>query len=303
MKIPIISTIKTGLKQYVKTIDYRLRPNRNFELSENFDTFSRRKYPDFIYNVTASPIKMKTRIYGEQLLDSVSEVTPEFYKSLSPKKLKAIRVGTAVNIANRAAIIENIAQIIKNIFDNRFGKDSYVFISVGRSLSATAKCLEFMGVETRQLPFSGVHNSKIVDVDKIISQRGFNKYVDFLYEQGLDNKSKKHIFCDYCFSGETLRTFKEIIEAPEVGLKSKNNIFININKALHCVEEKHPRFSKPIEEFLSYLNGQFFDNVANIGRLSIRHLSNVKSALTPEVPEYTKLLNFSLLDILNLKKK
>ena len=235
MKIPKISTITSGLKQYVRKVDYKLRPNSSFQLSENCDTFCREDYNDFIHNINTPPRPKKYLLSGIDLINIIPGFNQEIYKALDPEAIKALRGTIPSNFVRRSVLIENAAQIIKNIFDNKFGKDNYVFISVGRSLSATAKCLEYLGVESKHIPFSGAHGFSS-NIDSIIKQPEFNKYVEFLKSQGLEDKSKKHIFCDYCASGKTLKTFKKLIASSEVGLKSDNNIFININKVLENPE-------------------------------------------------------------------
>lgn len=305
MKIPKIATIRTSFQQCLKKAELKLYPNRRFSLSENFDTFCRE---DYLKNINNSKLQLgmsekAKRKLGIKLINNISEMTPETYKKLKPSEKENIRMAIPKEITQISVKIEYISRIIKNVFDNKYGKDNYVFVSVGRSLSATAKCLEFIGVKTINIPFSGVNAFPFSkpNIPSILNQPGINKYIKFLEEQGLANQDKKHIFCDYCITGKTLNTFKQIIESPEVGLKSSNNVFVHINKCLQQIGKKRPEYNKVIQNFIFDLTFQTYDNVASIRSLNYKKLFNIDNARKPTDSNSAKFMQFCLLDIINSK--
>ncbi len=302
MKIPKISTIKTSFNKYLNRVENRLYPDTRFKFTESYDIFCKESYSDKIDRTYSGNSDASSRELARILLQLKRPFTQNEYKKLNPSVLESVRDRIPLDFLETAEVITDNAKIIKNIFDNKYGKDNYVFISVGRSLSATAKCLEFMGVESKSIPFSGVHSIfESPDLKKITNQEGFDEYAKFLREQCSNYKDKKLVFCDYCCSGRTLKTFKNIIESSEVGLKSKNNSFININKVLTKICSNNTRLNSKIYIFIDYLRAQRFDEVASVGKLDVRRLKLVNQALKPAYPEKSRMLQFCMLDIENFK--
>lgn len=304
MKIPKISTINTTLNKCFNRVENKLFPNSRFKFTESSDIFCKESYSDKIERNFSANCNFASQEMAKILLQQKRPFTQQEYQKLSPSIVDAVRNRIPLSVFETAEIITDNAKIIKNIFDNKYGKDNYVFISVGRSLSATAKCLEFMNVESKSIPFSGVHSIvESPDLKTIINQEGFNEYAKYLREQCSGYKDKKLVFSDYCSSGRTLKTFKNIIESSEVGLKSKNNSFININKVLTKICSNNPGLNSKVYIFIDSLLAQRFDEIASVGKLNVRRLKLVNNALEPDKLEKSRKLQFCMLDILNSGKK
>lgn len=295
MKIQKISALTSRVQNYIKKAENRFCPKWRFPLSENADTFCRHGYSLSFprYSYTSNEVKK-----------ILNELTPTSYRKLSPGKLELVRSQISDNTADNAECVVNMSKMLKNIFDNKFGESNYVFVSVGRSLSAVSQCMQFLGVKTRRLPFSGCarHYYRGISND-IVKQNKFYKYKTFLETQLAHTDDKKYIFCDYASSGSTLKTFKELLNHPEVQLGSKDDVFLDINRVLYKVNKKNPILHDEVYNFAFKLSWQNFDIYADIGYLYYKDLGKVSKSLKPDHPMDAKSFRFCLMDILSQGNK
>lgn len=229
-------------------------------------------------------------------------INKETYSKLSSEELLAIRAQLTSDLVDDAETLIDTAKIIKKLFDINYGENNYTFISIGRSLSALAKCLDFMGVETKQIPLSaccGYTQNEHEIVDNMTNQYGFQKYKNFLETTLQEGTNKKHIFCDYANTGKTLKVFELLLNDPKVKLSTPNDTFIGINTALYNINnDNNKKFLASIKKFTRKLHRQDFDKYAEVKYLPYKVLEEFESALQPECIQLNSLLKFSMLDIL-----
>ena len=316
MKIPSIRNIKF-------TINSCLQNLRIFSAGGNFadypkliknllltrDTFYRSSYPELILHESVEP--GDTFLY-KTVLKKLKQFTHKDYDSLTKDEIRAIRANITVQTAQNAETIVNASKLVKKVFDKKYGEGNYVFISVGRSFAALAKCLEYMGNETRCIPFSGASNiTEKTSVQKILHQSGFQKYLDFLNSEGLSPEQVKeshkyYLFCDYAQTGNSLTAFKRIVTDKSVGLQLHNVRFLKLNKILCNIADNLP------DEFL-FLNSrlmdmewelisQGFDGYSSVKYLAYNHLGEIASAVNQPLETSAKNMQFCLLDILHADK-
>lgn len=227
----------------------------------------------------------------------------EKYANLSDNELLKIRANLSSDLINDTKALVSSSKIIKTLFDKKFGEGMYTFVSVGRSLSAMAKCLEVMGVETKQIPFSGCGKEKIKNiVNTMVEENGFENYKNFL-EKNLEKKENhKYIFCDYIYTGRSLKAFKTFLKHPDVDLHSRKSEYIGINKFLSKKGTKNKEDIKTIKIFNNLLYEQRLDKYAEIKSLNFSELENLNTSLEPTWRAENNLIRFCTLDMLKNPK-
>lgn len=134
----------------------------------------------------------------------------------------------------------NTAKSLKHLYDEEYGEGNWEYVSIGRSCANIAKTLTKLGVKSYIIPISGLQGG-INDGKELTRQKGFEKYKNFIYEQGLnpleiENSGKTYIFQDYCDSGKSLRLFEQFIRSEQMGLDKENIVFKGINDSLfECI--------------------------------------------------------------------
>lgn len=307
MRIFNFNTIKTGIYNCANAVKTGLHLNsKNIfkkDAIDNLDTFCKESYAKKILHYANDDYK---RYIYKNIFRNIDSFTEADYKKLSKEELGAIRANISVDVAEDAENIVNSASTIKNLFDNKYGKDGYVFISVGRSFSPIANCMKKMGADAMSIPISGLanHTEKGVTAE-IIKQSGFKKYKHYLYNLGLGEKSdKKLLFCDLTLSGATLKTFQKIIEHPIVGLKSKNNLFIRLNKELDkFTDSNNTKVSKELNKLCFNIMGKKYKKYAEVDNLNYLHLKFIDQAAKQPSTEIANKMRFCILDILNSQPK
>ena|GEM_PF-3104585 len=134
------------------------------------------------------------------------------------------------------AAAKNVAMGIglKKILDGKYGKDNYIFVSLGRSPAQIARVLEFSGVEVKYIPASNLNyphcygNSEIADYfNFVLSKQGLTKEKA---AENFEKSGKKVVVCDYTQEGISLRKAEKVMH--RAGYKSKFTDFISLNEEL-----------------------------------------------------------------------
>ena len=315
MKIPSIRNIKFNLNSCLQKL--RIYSAGNFNDYEKLikksslskDIFYRKNYSELILHVPVQP--GDTFIY-HKLLKNINQFTNKDYNLMTKDEIRAFRANMSVQTAQNAETVVNAAKLVKQILDEKYGEGNYVFISVGRSFSTLAKCLEYMGNETRYIPFSGASGiTEKSSVQKILHQAGFQKYLDFLDKQGLSaktvkNSSKYYLFCDYVQTGNSLSTFKKILTDKSVGLQSPNVLFLKLNKILcsvaDCLPDEFLFLNSRLMDMEWQLATQGFDVYSSIKYLECTRLKDIASAVNQPLNDKAKNMQFCILDILHSNK-
>ncbi len=308
MKIPSISKFTNYVKTKIlpsclNQSAQRKNDSTDFLQIMMTDTFQRQSYSE---KILSQPFNQNTRYLCRQILTSVDEITPARYKTFSDEEIKALRSEIPDDMAYRAELTVEVSKLLKNYFDNAFGKENYVFVSVGRSFASVAQCLNFMGQEAKSLPLSNLSLANNNAAEKMVHSNGFDEYKKYLYEifgtpASLKKEKKTFIVADFCISGTTLNTAKKVLSHKEVGLNSKKIKYFRLNELLDkiAVHRKTPPQTRMlIDNFILEANIQNFDDYAPIRHLDWYTPGNIRYALKPPANEFTKKFQFCLSDIL-----
>lgn len=196
----------------------------NIQAANSPDVFEKRKH-----GVSVAKQSILSRIFSgktqkqhpayAKFLERNSKFSVDDFLSLSEEDRFVIKQEIGLECLLPVCTNVNFARGIKQFLDEKYGNNEYVFVSIGKSPSLIAKVLEYMGVETKYLPMSklGRKDNQFSDIDSMFLEYKFDKYGDFMRRQGitaekLGSESKKYIFYDYTFSGDTLKRFERIMK-------------------------------------------------------------------------------------------
>ena len=107
------------------------------------------------------------------------------YKKLAPTDVDFLKNALPQEIQVAAHNSVNVALDLKEYLDAVYGEDKYVFCCIGTSPTGVARAFEFMGVETKYLPISGLSWLRAGDEEFQYYRMQFPNYKEFLAQQGL----------------------------------------------------------------------------------------------------------------------
>ena len=144
------------------------------------------------------------------------------------------------------------AEIIKKVLDAQYGKDRWVALLIGRSLSSIGKMLALKIGEDRvkNLPMSGMRISQFgSDMyeyyqnghKKLTESAGYQKYKNYLNSIGLSKENiqssdKTFVLMDYCTTGWSLKNAFGLLSSDDFWGTDKNVTFADIENITNCVE-------------------------------------------------------------------
>ena len=156
------------------------------------------------------------------------------YKKLSPQEINSIN--SHINELYSSVFDEILkyhdiaAEYLKNNLDSAFGRDKYVVIPIGRSLSSIGKCLGYKIGEdnVKNMPMSTA--SRFLDIER--RHENFNAFRQYLDSIGLSQKEietsdKTYIFTDFCHTGASILGVERLFNYKIWG-KHNNVRFVNI---------------------------------------------------------------------------
>lgn len=184
---------------------------------------------------------------AKQVYSKLNKLTKEEYMSLTEAEKDFLRSENRLRIEkglmplDRDIRIHNFAaNAIKETFDKQYGKNKYVVITIGRSLSSISKALEIkIGANNvKNIPLSAVSDLFVVGDDfneykrsvrTITESPGFDIFKQYLSSIGLDKKNiensgKQYIIMDYTASGKSLAGAYTILTSNELLGNKKRNI-------------------------------------------------------------------------------
>ena len=205
---------------------------------------------------------------GEITFDNVSKTddsTRKFLCENSPARLKEL-----------AQMNCYAAEKIKKYMDNEYGKNNYVLIAIGRSISSIAELMKAMGADTKNIPMSGLRQ---VEVNNI-KLSDLYIYKKFLAQIGLsntilkNNKDKTYVLMDYTYYGRSLEKMEKLLKRKDMLGDVNNLISIPISEVL----------GKDYEKMGYYHLFQFcrFKDYSYVGRLHVNELKDVYKKCSPE---------------------
>ena len=193
---------------------------------------------------------------------------------------------------------------LKNYYDEKYGENGYVFLSVGTSPAGAAKAMEYMGADVRYLPISDIRHVDIEDksqIDKYMKK----EYKDFLNSIGItkekiEKDDKHYIIADYVCYGKTLKNMNFIMN-KWLGIDKTKYTCENIKKVLEKYY-KMAGYPDGREATKDYLNYCYFGKIGlycGIPHLPYDKLNEIEDKLKAEKTEKTKCLEYVISYYLN----
>lgn len=279
------------------------------EINDNQDFFVKnRSLADNIFGFFTKKKTKPKNAAVESFLERTDKFQIRDYLKIKPEDIYDIKQNADLRCYYFANLNANFAKGIKELLDNKYGEDGYVFVSIGTSPSLIARTLEHMGVETKYVPISKL-GSEFFDADEFLQRPIFEKYAKFLEEQGisketLKKRNKKFIFYDYTNSGKSLKIFERIMrekfELPDDKIefrsldkdlrdKFANKIFIDDKDA---VEEYR-------EELLFQGEAETYSCIRHLPATRIGIANYDHATLTKYDEKAPRFFDFLTIDILN----
>lgn len=246
---------------------------------------------------------------ANKALSKHNKLDIDAYKNLSLKEKLAIHTTTLLSTKEQAKRTVKIAKFLKDTLDKEYGKNKYVFVSIGTSPACIGRAMEFMGVETKYLPISELRSVTFDNGDIKKHLNGQKEYSAFLKSQGIDketisNNDKTYLFYDFTASGKTLSNYKKILsELFDIPVNHSRIKFISINKEL-TAKAKDNIFidDEKVEYYISKnMASQNSYTYAGVPHLDYGEMKNIQNAIEEKKTDTAKRFNFIVINEL-LKK-
>lgn len=180
-------------------------------------------------------------------LSKLSNFTKKEYLSLSPSEIKTLREAyNDLKIDSGRSFYDDmekrhdyLSENLKNYCDKIFGKDKYVLIIIGRSVSSIGKVLGYKIGEDRviNIPMSFA-NHYLSDelLNKLKLNGSIDKFKEFLAGLGLtkdkiENSDKKYVILDFCATGKSLNGARNLLTRSDM-LGKKHITVMNIGETI-----------------------------------------------------------------------
>lgn len=245
-----------------------------------------------------------------EILSKYAQMTLDDYKHLSKLDKKYLRIasnrlpvekfnGALTEKANVDDII-NISKSIKSNLDKKYGKNKYVFCSIGKSPALFANVLEAMGVESKICRYSASNDKHQFYFGSAKYEKTYDYYKDYLDKMNLSadkisNSDKIYVFTDFVVSGYNLKSFQKIVEDSAIGFKLDNVKFEDMNLlVLDSAESKDTNWWK----YVKYMDSSTLKKYAIIpADKSIPFIQQQYAHVSNAPAEDTiKLFRFALFD-------
>ena len=244
-------------------------------------------------------------------LGGLKDFTVREYKKLQPQEIKLInsRIKAIYKSVFDLALKYHDAAAgrIKKNLDAKFGRDKYVVIPIGRSLSSIGKCLGYKIGENnvKVLPMSNA--ARFIDIEYCTEDfDALRQYLNSvgLSENEVETSGKTYIFTDFCDTGASMLGVKRLFNNKIWGCRD-NVKFINVVELMYNSESGKARggdlvFKLGLEDLLYGCDFKPYSFVKQCKDLSSTKYSLVNTA---DSPEKIKCFWFKLLDNEMKKKK
>ncbi len=157
----------------------------------------------------------KLKLQSNRIFSRSKKFSIDDYKALT-KLEKSILRRVSSSVEKDAKKSLEMGLKVKENLDKTYGKGKYVFVSLGTSPAGVGRVLEFMGVETKYLPISGLSAFYENEFYRHF-YKDTDNYIKFIDEQGIsqekiDNDDKFYLFFDYTRTGRSLDVFKNMMQ-------------------------------------------------------------------------------------------
>ena len=200
--------------------------------------------------------ELKRHAAASKILSRDSKFTIDSYNRLTEEENTLLREVADMDTKLAVNSSVDLGLKFKSYLDEKYGKDKYVFVSIGTSPTGIARVMEFTGVETKYLPVTDLARvSSESDIDA--HKDKYPVYKEFLKQQGItsediNSSGKKYLFYDYTFTGKSLKIF-EILMEHEFGVTSPNieyrSLNGDLNIAANSVNNMHREVCEYVEEY------------------------------------------------------
>lgn len=204
---------------------------------------------------------------------------------------------------NAEGLHDSTTDSIKSYFDKLYGKDSYVVIMIGRSLSSIGKVLGYkLGKDNvKNIPMSFAPYFRSSEcVEKLKKLGRIDELNSYLASIGLTKSAiarsgKQYVIMDYCFTGSSLEGATKLLKRDDVLGNSKKIVPHDI---MDCLNNKNDKI-----RLGGYLQSSLFKNFSFVKESSF--LKNISSSVVdPQQAELkTQLMWFKLLDNYMIKQQ
>ena len=276
---PAISTIRTNAPQ--TSFGAFWKPKSQ----QGKDTFVKQeppKEPDDPYFVLGKEGKFKVTDY-----DAINPYSFEFGKLKMDEDVRSA--------ADRSA---HLGYMLKKRLDRIYGKDDYVFVSIGVKPSLIAKTFEFQGAETRYLPTSHLRRW-----EQSLKGDDLEAYKNFMASQGLskeamENSHKKYLFYGYTKGDNRIAEVKKFM-IEEVGLPEDKMEFRSLNMDLRDVNVNDDVIEGYIDLYLTGVLSDKYSSLAYIPSNNFTQNTFKPEALTRYTDTEVRKFNYLIMDRLN----
>ena len=285
----LISAISSA-KCLRKKLSSQINPNISILNSQN-DSFE-------------MSLSAKRNLQAKKILSRTKKFDIDSYNFLS-KAERTVLMATSLHVQDAAKQSVKMGLAVKKHLDERFGDGNYVFVSIGTSPAGIGRVLEFMGVETKYIPISGLSFCSQNDYYKKFVPL-FPKYIDFLDNQGISKEKieasgKTYLFFDYTRSGRSLKLFQKIMR-EYFGIDCKNIKYKSFDYECYSASAKKIDPEKYAVDYIDfYVNKEHIAEFAGVDHLPLWELDKIERCKTFE-SENSKRFNFLIIDMLKRKK-
>lgn len=191
---------------------------------------------DIFYRTEKDPLKLFKNFTKEEYLQLTApqiDILRKEFQALTQKNFQLKTIGE---------LHAYIAECIETALNFELGKDNYVILSIGRSLSSICKSLETkLGEENVvNIPMSDARRffnpyatnyqkNYIFIFEKIKEDPGLETFLEYLKSKNLsreviENSNKQYVLMDYCISGDSLKGAEQLFKSELVWGNKKRNI-------------------------------------------------------------------------------
>lgn len=245
----------------------------------------------------------KVHLQAKRIFSRSKKFSINDYNSLS-KLEKSILRSASSSIEKDAKKSLEMGLVVKSDLDKKYGKGNYVFVSIGTSPAGVGRVLEFMGVETKYLPISGLSACYQDDFYKTFYSETAD-YVKFLDEQGIsqekiDKSGKNYLFFDYTRTGRSLDAFRTMMK-ENFGINSEKIHYKSFDYECYSSSAKNIDPEKYAVDYIKdYVESEKIAYLAGVPHLPIWQIDEVAKCKNFECLD-AKKFNFCLIDELSKK--
>lgn len=204
-----------------------------------------------------------------------------------------------VEIADAAEINTHLGFKLKNSLDKKYGRDEYVFVSVGIPASLIGKAVESAGAEVRYIPIPQEKSWMYSFSDKDFKLFGNFLKKQEISKQAMDSSTKKYLFYD-CSNDYKQTQRLENMLAARYNLPKEKMEFRSLNEDLRSLRAGSDLIETYIKDYLQ--QRQRREKFTSISHLPSRNLKADDFEpwnITKHYQTPVKVFNFLVMSKLN----